>query len=121
MNDAPTPPAELVGVTLDCEDPQRLAGFYEGLCLLERTLDTGDLVVIGSGPVRLGFQRVPEHRPPGWPGPGKQLHIDFAVADLDAAERQVLSHGGTKPEFQPGGDRWRVYLDPAGHPFCLSG
>ncbi len=22
---------------------------------------------------------------------------------------------------KPGGDRWRVLVDPAGHPFCLTG
>jgi hypothetical protein len=26
-----------------------------------------------------------------------------------------------RPDHQPGGDRWRVLLDPAGHPFCLVG
>ncbi|WP_372452599.1 TetR/AcrR family transcriptional regulator C-terminal domain-containing protein [Pseudonocardia nigra] len=25
-----------------------------------------------------------------------------------------------KPEFQSGGDRWRVFTDPAAHPFCLT-
>ncbi|MGH3861423.1 hypothetical protein [Actinokineospora sp.] len=26
----------------------------------------------------------------------------------------------TKPKDQPGGHRWRVLADPAGHPFCLT-
>jgi hypothetical protein len=34
----------------------------------------------------------------------------------------VLALGATKHAVQPGeaaGDLFRVYLDPAGHPFCL--
>jgi len=30
----------------------------------------------------------------------------------------VLAAGATKAETQPG-ESFRVYLDPAGHPFCL--
>jgi hypothetical protein len=41
------------------------------------------------------------------------------VADLDAAERVVLSLGGSKFEHQPAHDSSRVFADPAGHPFCL--
>ncbi|USY17364.1 hypothetical protein NE857_18635 [Nocardiopsis exhalans] len=33
----------------------------------------------------------------------------------------LLGLGAHKPEEQPGGDRWRVLVDPAGHPFCLTG
>ena len=38
--------------------------------------------------------------------------------DLDAAEAAVLGLGATKHEHQPGAT-FRVFLDPAGHPFCL--
>jgi hypothetical protein len=56
-----------------------------------------------------------------WPGAEhpQQAHLDFEVDDLDAGEAEVLRLGARKPETQPGGDSWRVYLDPAGHPFCL--
>ena len=30
-----------------------------------------------------------------------------------------LALGAGQPAFQPGGDRWTVLTDPAGHPFCL--
>jgi hypothetical protein len=40
------------------------------------------------------------------------------VDDLDAAERGVLALGA-KPLAEPGGRSFRVYADPAGHPFCL--
>ena len=45
--------------------------------------------------------------------------IDFDVADLEAGEQAVLAIGATKADTQPGGQNLRVYLDPAGHPFCL--
>ena len=37
-----------------------------------------------------------------------------------SAEAACVQLGATRPEHQPGGDRWRVMLDPAGHPFCLA-
>jgi hypothetical protein len=42
------------------------------------------------------------------------------VDDLDAAEKAALDAGATKAEHQPEPDRWRVFLDPAGHPFCVT-
>ena len=47
-----------------------------------------------------------------------QAHLDFDVEDADAAEARVLAAGATKFDYQPG-DHFRVYADPAGHPFCL--
>jgi len=40
------------------------------------------------------------------------------VDDIEDAEKAVLELGATKHDFQPG-RTFRVYLDPAGHPFCL--
>lgn len=46
------------------------------------------------------------------------MHLDLMVQDLDHGESVVLGLGGTKAAVQPG-ESFRVYLDPAGHPFCL--
>jgi hypothetical protein len=48
----------------------------------------------------------------------QQMHIDVMVEDLDVAEAAVLGLGATKHDHQPG-TTFRVFLDPAGHPFCL--
>ncbi len=48
----------------------------------------------------------------------QQLHLDVVVDDLDTAEEETLALGATKAEHQPG-NSFRVFLDPAGHPFCL--
>ncbi|WP_160150243.1 VOC family protein [Nonomuraea solani] len=71
-----------------------------------------------QGPGRLA----PGHQPPRWPDPGRpqQIHLDLDVADLDEAEARAIEIGATKHEHQPSeDDEFRVFLDPAGHPFCL--
>lgn len=69
---------------------------------------------------QLGFQQVADFRPPQWPGQDvpQQMHLDVTVDDLDVAESAVLALGATKHDQQPGRN-FRVFLDPAGHPFCL--
>jgi hypothetical protein len=82
-----------------------------------------DVVALGGGPgCDLGFQRVADYRAPQWPGQDvlQQLHLDFGVADLDTAQELVLELGGSWPVGQPGGDGLRIFLGPAGHPFCLA-
>jgi hypothetical protein len=66
--------------------------------------------------------RVAGYRAPTWPDETipKQMHIDLAVDDLDGAEEEAIRLGAHRVEDQPAPDRWRVLLDPAGHPFCLS-
>lgn len=116
------PSAQLRGVTLDCDNPTQLARFYEGLTGMTVGFNADDYVALtgGSG-TDLGFQRVENYRPPQWPDQAvpQQLHLHFGVEDIEVIQDLVLSLGATKPEHQPGGDRWRVFLDPSGHPFCL--
>ena len=112
-------------VVLDAPDPRALARFWSGL--------------LGGTPVEWY---------PGWvtlepPPHGQRLsfqgtatalaedtarvHFDVLVEDLAAAHYRVLSAGATlasehvSPRPGPGGEPvpWRVYRDPAGHPFCL--
>jgi hypothetical protein len=68
---------------------------------------------------RVSFQRSPEHQPPRFPDPAasQQIHFDVRVEDVDAAEPAVLALGATRLDGQ--GPDFRVYADPAGHPFCL--
>jgi hypothetical protein len=46
------------------------------------------------------------------------VHLDIRVDDLYAAGAHAIAAGATLAEYQPEADN-RVYLDPAGHPFCL--
>ncbi|WNM49897.1 VOC family protein [Kitasatospora sp. CM 4170] len=115
---------KLTAITLDCPDPEELAAFYRQATGFEPHPDSdGDFAgLTRADGLFIGFQRVDDHRAPQWPDrtAPQQVHLDFAVADLDEAEGLLLELGAVKPEFQPGGDRWRVFLDPAGHPFCLT-
>ncbi|MGW5572251.1 VOC family protein [Nocardia thailandica] len=116
------PIAVLRGVTLDCADPRALARFYRELTGMRLRYDSDEFVALtdDSG-CDLGFQRVDGYRAPRWPGQDapQQVHLDLSVEDLATAEKRALGFGAARADHQPGGDRWRVLLDPAGHPFCL--
>ncbi|MER8233759.1 VOC family protein [Streptomyces sp. NPDC094049] len=113
-------------VNLDCADPLALADFYHRATgLPPHPRSDADFAAVGGGEgggLMLGFQRVDDHRPPTWPAPGvpQQLHLDFDVDDLEEAVARLLEWGATLPEQQPRPELWRVLLDPAGHPFCVS-
>jgi hypothetical protein len=111
-------------VALDCRDPRGLAGFYSALTgapIDHEHEDEHWVQLAATGGVALAFQHAPGHVPPQWPGDElpQQIHLDFDVPDLDEAEPPVLALGARKHDTQPGGESFRVYLDPAGHPFCL--
>lgn len=110
---------------LDCPDPRRLADFFSALTgwpVAEADPDSSWVELASpKGVPTIAFQRVDgEYRAPVWPTAEhpQQLHLDFDVTDLVEGEQQVLALGATKPEHQPG-TTFRVFLDPAGHPFCL--
>ncbi|THA70198.1 VOC family protein [Streptomyces sp. A0642] len=113
--------AKLGSVVLDCPDPVALAGFYVGLLggRAERHEDWVDLAGVTGTP--LAFQAAPGFVPPQWPRPdaSQQFHLDLTVPDLDAAEKEVLALGATVLDAEDRERTFRVYADPAGHPFCL--
>lgn len=103
------------------EGRRELAAFYGALLGME---------VVGEGWLRIAKSKAStlhlaldgdgwsDERPPRWPDPEfpKQMHLDIAVPDLDAAAERVTELGATR--LLDGG-HWRVYADPAGHPFCI--
>jgi catechol 2,3-dioxygenase-like lactoylglutathione lyase family enzyme len=113
-------------VVLDCPDARELAGFYQAL--LGGTVNEPDprwavsddfsTLHTGSGLV-FAFQRVADYRAPRWPDSAypQQFHLDLDVPDLDQAQDLVLGLGATLLRADTRG--WRVFADPAGHPFCL--
>jgi predicted enzyme related to lactoylglutathione lyase len=117
----------LQAVALDCPDPVRLAEFYAKMLDGQVVVDSEDpdwVEVRGFEGTPLAFQRVQDYRPPEWPGQQmpQQVHLDFDVDDIEADEKRVLELGATVLErtdqLRPEAN-WRVYADPAGHPFCL--
>lgn len=113
--------AKYPSVAIDCPDPAALARFYGALLGWEAKAQDGWVDLFSpEGDQSLGFQPVADYRAPQWPDQEvpQQMHLDLAVEDLDAAEKAVIELGATKADHQPG-TTFRVFLDPAGHPFCL--
>ena len=48
------------------------------------------------------------------------MHLELGADDLDEAEAFAVSVGARTTPPQAGADHYRVLLDPAGHPFCLT-
>jgi catechol 2,3-dioxygenase-like lactoylglutathione lyase family enzyme len=118
------PRMKLSGIVLDSPDPRALAAFYHRLLGWPVVQDEADWVKLSSpdGGPGLSFQTEPVYVKPTWPAdPDTQqmmVHLDIEVDDLDAAEAHAVAEGAVLAEYQPQKDV-RVYLDPAGHPFCL--
>ena len=107
-------------VALECPDARKLAAFYAEITGGTITRADEEWATVKCPGGDIDFQTAPGYQPPAWPDPSSsmQMHLDFLVDDPDAAEAKVLAAGATKFGFQPG-DHFRVYADPAGHPFCL--
>lgn len=113
--------AQLEKVVLDCPDPRRLATFYATVLGMQVLEDSDDWVVIGReiGMRELAFQRADPWVRPRWPDPSHPLvHLDIRVDDVDTAEHTVLAAGAVRAA-SPADSGFRVFKDPAGHPFCL--
>lgn len=109
-------------MVIDCPDAHALANFYSAITgwpLAEQT--EPEWVQLNSGhSSTIGFQQVSGYRAPTWPTQDvpQQAHLDFVVDDLAEASAQVLAIGATEASTQFASS-YRVFLDPAGHPFCL--
>jgi len=113
--------AQYPGFVIDCPDAAVLAEFYGALLDWKVSTDDGWAEIRpADGSNCICFQQVEDFQAPTWPSQEKpqQMHLDVVVEDLDAAEPAVLELGAVKAEHQPG-TTFRVFLDPAGHPFCL--
>lgn len=113
-------------VVLDCPEVAVLASFYQSVLggvvnQPDPRWSTGaDFATLhAEGGIVLAFQRVSNFLAPDWPDPGRsqQLHLDIDVSDPDDARERVVTLGARLLRDEPRG--WRVYADPAGHPFCL--
>jgi catechol 2,3-dioxygenase-like lactoylglutathione lyase family enzyme len=118
------PRMSLSTVVLDAPDARELADFYRRLLGWQIKVDEGDWVLLRrpDDGTSLSFQTEECYVRPVWPGAeGQQLmmlHLDIEVDDLDEAGAHAVAQGAVLAAFQPQDDV-RVYLDPAGHPFCL--
>ncbi|WP_242942211.1 VOC family protein [Provencibacterium massiliense] len=119
---------DLVGwnVVLDSDHADELSAFYERL--LGWTRFKGEEYTVLTDleqkglPTWITIQQADDYVPPVWPAEREEqqqmAHLDFHVKDVEEAVKHALACGAAMSEIQFD-DRWRVMLDPAGHPFCL--
>jgi predicted enzyme related to lactoylglutathione lyase len=109
----------LFAVTIDAPDASALARFYADLLGWEVTYDGAEGALISGDGQNVMFQQISDYSAPRWPDPAypQQAHLDIDVDDLDTGETRVLELGARR--LPGGGDTFRVFADPAGHPFCL--
>jgi glyoxalase superfamily protein len=114
--------ARLAMTSFDCAEPQPLIEFWAGLLEGKVLAVTDEVAIVATDTIMLAAIRVPDYTPPTWPGGAtpKHAHLDISVRELDEAEALALELGATKADHQPRPDQWRIYFDPAGHPFCLT-
>lgn len=121
----------------DCPDAVALAEFYSnllgwqiGATVYERPEEERRWVDVrppanGSSTAsdfHIAFQQVDNYVAPEWPDGAvpQQGHLDFYVNSIAESEPLALAAGARKHTVQPGeNDGFTVFLDPAGHLFCL--
>jgi predicted enzyme related to lactoylglutathione lyase/catechol 2,3-dioxygenase-like lactoylglutathione lyase family enzyme len=120
QRDGVGPAMGLFAVTIDAPDAPALARFYAGLLGMDLTYEGPEGALIAGYGKSVMFQQVSDYTPPQWPDPAhpQQAHLDIAVDDLDAGEARALELGASRLEGASAG--FRVFADPAGHPFCLT-
>jgi catechol 2,3-dioxygenase-like lactoylglutathione lyase family enzyme len=110
-------------VVFDCDDPDRVAGFWSKLLDWPATPErSADRVVIAHADGRLpalAFERVHNYIAPSWGDPQRpeQIHLDLAFNDPAPARARAERLGAGR--IPPPRGSCPVYTDPAGHPFCL--
>jgi catechol 2,3-dioxygenase-like lactoylglutathione lyase family enzyme len=111
---------DLFAVTIDAPDASALARFYGDLTGMDLAYDGPEGAMLAADGRYVMFQQIgADYRPPRWPDPAhpQQAHLDLAVRDMDAAEVEAIKLGASR--LDAGGEHFRVFTDPAGHPFCF--
>jgi len=119
QKDGVGPVMDLFAVTIDAPDASALAHFYADLLGLEVTYEGPEGALVAGDGQSVMFQQISGYNPPAWPDPARpqQAHLDILVDDLDAGQARALELGATR--LEGGAESFRVFADPAEHPFCL--
>jgi predicted enzyme related to lactoylglutathione lyase len=114
--------AQLDSVTIDCHDPEALAGFWAqvfGTVEEWRGGEPVQYIDLSETPYspKLRFQRVPETKTVK-----DRIHLDLRVADIEETCAHLVALGAARvaqDDFQEFNVVFRVMLDPEGNEFCL--
>ena len=119
QKDGVGPVMGLYAVTLDAADSGILAHFYADLLGAEVSYEGPEGALVSGDGVSVMIQKIDDYQAPNWPNPAapQQAHFDVRVDDIDAGHARALELGATLLDDRPA--TFRVFADPAGHPFCL--
>ncbi len=115
-----TGPAWIGAITIDCDDAAAMRSFYKEALGGVDIPGFDQSIRVGGMP--LNFRELEDWVRPTWPGGDMQIHFEFLVpvGQLEQQEACLLSLGAEKsPHQDPDDPGLIVFLDPAGHPFCL--
>ncbi len=114
------PVMDLFAISIDAPDASALAQFYADLMGMDVSYNGPEGALIAGGGQSLLFQQISDYTAPAWPDPAhpQQAHLDILVDDLDTGQARALELGASLLAADDEG--FRVFADPAGHPFCLT-
>jgi predicted enzyme related to lactoylglutathione lyase len=109
-----------IGLVLDCQDPERLAGFWAPALGYEFAGMFGQYAALlpsdGAGP-KLLLQQVAEAKS------GKnRMHLDLEAEELEAEVARLRALGATRLDTESlseQGSTWVRMADPEGNEFCV--
>ena len=115
--DQPAAVPTMIATTIDCADLEGMTRFWGGMLGVETQVveHFGFLAHAPDRKVTIWLQHVPE------PKVGKnRVHLDFVVADLNAALERVVELGGAVGDRQTWqGHEWNICEDPEGNVFDI--
>jgi hypothetical protein len=118
--------ARLANITFDCDDAQRVAGFWSAV--LDRPVAAepapsedfaciGTVDHAGAGAPHWLFQKVPEPRTVK-----NRVHVDLVADDREKEIARLLELGATRgADHDEYGHTWTVMSDPESNDFCIAG
>jgi len=131
-SDVPSPTVPTIGgmklvrdvIVFDAADMHAESTFWAGILGGHVFVDEQwHSVIDAAGEWRIGVQLAPNHIPPDWPhGNPQQIHLDLHVEDGRAAHEEAVALGARllqAADDLDSEDGFQVYVDPAGHPFCI--
>lgn len=112
-------------IVIDAQDLESESSFWAGL--LGGTVlkeETWHSLIDSTGEWKMGFQLNPTHRKPEWPSGDQQqqIHLDLHTNTPEEMHKRIMTLGGILLQSTDSFDTsegFRVYSDPAGHPFCV--
>jgi Glyoxalase-like domain len=112
--------AAQIGLVLDCQDPQALAGFWTEALGYVNVGAAGSYVLLldpeGQAP-KLLLQGVPEAKQVK-----NRMHLDIDVTDIEAEASRLEALGAQRVAAEPMHEHdtnWILMADPEGNEFCV--